>query len=87
MENELIFQLNDLGNFLIIQPIELEYEKYVVIRTKMFGGGTPYPDGYKVTCQRMNDENIIVSFYMVGHFKDIKPIGKAKAKWEIIDDK
>ena len=27
MENELIFQLNDLGNFLIIQPIELEYEK------------------------------------------------------------
>lgn len=27
MENELIFQLQDSGNFLLIQPIELEYEK------------------------------------------------------------
>ena len=68
--------------------------KYVVIHTSHDGGGScsdgvGYPDGYHVYCEKIVkelDTPIKVDFYQSGHFttmiKDIKPIGKAKLKFE-----
>lgn len=60
--------------------------RYIVIKTGVTGGGTGhgandvYPDGYKVTCKR-EDEEYTVSFYQSGCFtamiKNIEPIAKA----------
>jgi hypothetical protein len=63
--------------------------RYVVINTKMDGGGSTmggyseYPDGYHVFCERLTDK-IKVDFYQSGCFTamivDIEPVGKAEHK-------
>lgn len=66
--------------------------KYVVIQTKMTGGGTGhgphdvYPDGHYVTCKNLKND-FEVSFYQTGCFNvmnpNIVPIGKATQSWDI----
>lgn len=72
--------------------------KYVVTGTSMSGGGfcgqdniglgSYYPNGHRVIAQKMNNSNIVVSFYQTGSFtcmiENIKPIGKAIPKWKMV---
>ncbi len=67
---------------------------YIVINTSEDGGGPSggmrnesYPNGHHVTCVKSDNNKIKISFYQTGCFtamiKEIKPIGKAKATWDI----
>jgi len=67
---------------------------YIVIKTSEEGGGPDggmrgeaYPDGHNVKCVKSDNNKIKISFYQTGCFtamiKEIEPIGKAKATWDI----
>ena len=70
---------------------------YVVTKTEMTGGGTGngphdvYPDGHKVTCQRLDNDNEVISFYQTGCFtamiEDIKPVAYAHLQWVVVAGK
>jgi hypothetical protein len=69
--------------------------KYVVVKTKTEGGGgghgkhDTYPEGHRVYCVSVDDNERKINFYQSGCFtamiEDIKPIGRASLEWVIKD--
>lgn len=73
--------------------------RYIVYKTVEDGGGeslepsgmTYIPDEYHVFCFKVGDEKLKIDFYQTGFYEGlitsnrIKPVGKAKCTWEIIE--
>ena len=74
----------------IVGNVQHLYGEFVVVETRMWGGGTnrPHPDdpdGHQVLCEKKNTRAIKVTFYQTGRFhnlnKNIVPTGKVSIAW------